>query len=1131
MIGRGASRILASAVASPRADSHRSVLELPARPHPLRRRRRRRARRHPGGRGRPAAVRAARSRPRRPAGADAGARRRRRAVRRDRRPPARARASRRSRASTPRPTRSRAPTPTPSIAIGGGSALDTAKGARLIANQGGPFARFVGGEVPIEPPRLPLVTIPTTSGTGSEVTGGIVAIDRSRNAKFGVAGPNNRAQHALVDPVLTHELPAKPTLYGGADALAQAISPVAAITRTPIGDGVGLEATRLAARALPAVVADPSDAGARSEMACASLLGRSGDEHLGGRVGALARPRPRSAPPPAARADDRADAGRVDRARPAVRAARSSSASPTPSASRRAGRPTGRAPSRRPAHPGRGRLPDPARHRRDRGRPARARRRGARRLDPRLARARGRATTSSLRTGARWRSSRVSAPRQRQWAFPDQSITVRHGERATGAGAETTDSTSVHETELGRYVGDMLRALDDEIRAALRGTRRAVDVVRRPAAPHRRSILAVSVPHRRGGAAPARDAHRGRASRRRARRARCPRGHVGLRRPGRARRRRRPVRADRTAELRPGLHPARLESRLRALLQRCGWTIRAPGCGSTTGAYARRRAQRSPLPELDRSVGCRSRCSASPTPGPAAPLSTSSELAAPADTTLGLAQAAAVRLLPGRTPALRLGAARDRQDRTLAALVHALVERGERVLVLAHANVAVDVAACASPMRSMATSAWPPADRPGRHPQLAEVGRAPVAQPERHAEAAEPTAVDRAARDPARLRAHLDAERRERDPARRRGWRRPIDELRRERERLRAHARRRGAAAARGARWSRRRWRDTHWTTDSRTPRSTRWSWTRRAWRRSRTSCWRRLTARRTGAVFGDMRQLPPVHVPTASGRGAGWAATPSGVAGARAHRPRAGRSPGRRTLDVQHRMATPSPGRSALRLRRAACARSGTAAAAAHWPSSSRAGGAGRRWWSTRPLAPAALRASDEEASRANPLHALIARTLAAQMLAGGETSVSLAAPTAPRRDCSQRANDARTCLATARCTASRAPRPTPCGRPRRPHPFSAPSRLTGGADRRLVRRLLTVACSRPRGKLVVLVDGSFVRARLRPDDAIPTLITSALRHGVRVDAGALDLGAGRRASSGCPGAGRTPVAACPRT
>ena len=95
------------------------------------------------------------------------------------------------------------------IAIGGGSALDTAKGARLIANQGGPFARFVGGEVPIEAPRLPLVTIPTTSGTGSEVTGGIVAIDRSRNAKFGVAGPNNRAQHALVDPVLTHALPAE----------------------------------------------------------------------------------------------------------------------------------------------------------------------------------------------------------------------------------------------------------------------------------------------------------------------------------------------------------------------------------------------------------------------------------------------------------------------------------------------------------------------------------------------------------------------------------------------------------------------------------------------------------------------------------------------------------------------------------------------------------------------------------------------------------------------------------------------------------------------------------------------------------------------------------------------------------
>jgi alcohol dehydrogenase class IV len=150
------------------------------------------------------------------------------------------------------------------VAIGGGSALDTAKGARLVANQGGPFARFVGGEVPIEAPRLPLVTIPTTSGTGSEVTGGIVAIDPSRNAKFGVAGPNNRAQHALVDPVLTHELPDKPTLYGGADALAQAISPVAAITRTPIGDGVGLEARGSPpAPCLPLSLTRPTPARAR----------------------------------------------------------------------------------------------------------------------------------------------------------------------------------------------------------------------------------------------------------------------------------------------------------------------------------------------------------------------------------------------------------------------------------------------------------------------------------------------------------------------------------------------------------------------------------------------------------------------------------------------------------------------------------------------------------------------------------------------------------------------------------------------------------------------------------------------------------------------------------------------------
>lgn len=157
------------------------------------------------------------------------------------------------------------------VAIGGGSSMDVAKTARLVAGQGGPYRRFVAGGIAYEPPGIPLVLIPTTSGTGSEVSGGAVITDE-QDRKAGIANPLLRAQHALVDPELTYGLPGAPTMYAGIDALAQAIAGIAVTARTPIGNGIALEATRLAAVALPAVVRDGTDRVARSQMACASLL-------------------------------------------------------------------------------------------------------------------------------------------------------------------------------------------------------------------------------------------------------------------------------------------------------------------------------------------------------------------------------------------------------------------------------------------------------------------------------------------------------------------------------------------------------------------------------------------------------------------------------------------------------------------------------------------------------------------------------------------------------------------------------------------------------------------------------------------------------------------------------------------
>jgi alcohol dehydrogenase len=158
------------------------------------------------------------------------------------------------------------------IAVGGGSALDLAKAARLVHTQGGPLGRFAGGAVPYEEPSLPLVTIPTTSGTGSEVSGGAVITDKAAHHKVGFANPLMRAQHALVDPLLTVGLPPGATAQTGVDALAQAIGGVIVTNGNPLSVAIGLESCRHVADGLERAVKDGSDLEARRAMSLASLL-------------------------------------------------------------------------------------------------------------------------------------------------------------------------------------------------------------------------------------------------------------------------------------------------------------------------------------------------------------------------------------------------------------------------------------------------------------------------------------------------------------------------------------------------------------------------------------------------------------------------------------------------------------------------------------------------------------------------------------------------------------------------------------------------------------------------------------------------------------------------------------------
>jgi len=158
------------------------------------------------------------------------------------------------------------------VALGGGSVIDTAKAARLCAQLGCTFREFLAGSPTYPVAEVALVAMPTSAGTGSEVSGGSVVSDPEAGRKNGIANANLRAQVALVDPLLTHSMPPTMTANTGIDALAQAIAAVVAKVRTPIGDAIALEAVRMMTPALVAAYRDGTDAAARSAMSCGSMM-------------------------------------------------------------------------------------------------------------------------------------------------------------------------------------------------------------------------------------------------------------------------------------------------------------------------------------------------------------------------------------------------------------------------------------------------------------------------------------------------------------------------------------------------------------------------------------------------------------------------------------------------------------------------------------------------------------------------------------------------------------------------------------------------------------------------------------------------------------------------------------------
>jgi alcohol dehydrogenase class IV len=161
-------------------------------------------------------------------------------------------------------------------AIGGGSVIDTGKAvAMLLGNGGGPldYLEVVGSGRKITKPAAPLVAVPTTAGTGAEVTANAVLAVPSHGLKASLRSPLMIPRVALVDPELTMSCPPAVTAASGMDALTQCLEPYVSVRATPLTDGLAREGLRRAAASLRAAFADGTDLAARSGMAVCSLLG------------------------------------------------------------------------------------------------------------------------------------------------------------------------------------------------------------------------------------------------------------------------------------------------------------------------------------------------------------------------------------------------------------------------------------------------------------------------------------------------------------------------------------------------------------------------------------------------------------------------------------------------------------------------------------------------------------------------------------------------------------------------------------------------------------------------------------------------------------------------------------------
>ncbi len=174
------------------------------------------------------------------------------------------------------------------IGLGGGSAMDAAKGITLASTGTYPIWHYIETEVEVKGQLPKLILVPTVAASGSEANNGAVITNWGAHEKCVLSSPNTYPKVSIVDPELTLTLPAKPTLQGGVDIFCHLVEPyITADNPAPLTDGIVEATLRLVVDYLPRALAKLDDIHTRTQLSWASTIACSAFTSLGGGGGAL----------------------------------------------------------------------------------------------------------------------------------------------------------------------------------------------------------------------------------------------------------------------------------------------------------------------------------------------------------------------------------------------------------------------------------------------------------------------------------------------------------------------------------------------------------------------------------------------------------------------------------------------------------------------------------------------------------------------------------------------------------------------------------------------------------------------------------------------------------------------------